>query len=53
MRNVPFDQQRQVLFYVVDHLPNFMAGANDARGNGQWLAEVAAHSTAPISTGSC
>lgn len=42
MRNVPFDQQRQVLFYVVDHLPNFMAGANDARGNGQWLAEVAA-----------
>lgn len=42
MRNVPFDQQRQVLFYVVDGLPNFMSGANDARGNGQYLAEVAA-----------
>jgi phage FluMu gp28-like protein len=42
MRNVPFEQQKQVLFYVVDGLPNFAAGANDARGNGQWLAEVAA-----------
>ena len=42
MRNVPFDQQRQVLFYVVDGLPNFSGGANDARGNGQYLAEVAA-----------
>lgn len=42
MRNVPFEQQRQVLFYVVDGLPNFSAGANDARGNGQYLAEVAA-----------
>jgi phage FluMu gp28-like protein len=42
MRNVPFEQQKQVLFYVVDDLPNFRAGANDARGNGQYLAEVAA-----------
>lgn len=42
MRNVPFDQQRQVLFYVADNLPNFSGGANDARGNGQYLAEVAA-----------
>lgn len=42
MRNVPFEQQKQVLFYVVDGLPNFMSGANDARGNGQYLAEVAA-----------
>jgi phage FluMu gp28-like protein len=42
MRNVPFEQQKQVLFYVVDGLPNFSSGANDARGNGQWLAEVAA-----------
>lgn len=42
MRNVPFKQQEQVLFYVVDGLPNFAAGANDARGNGQYLAEVAA-----------
>lgn len=42
MRNVPFRQQEQVLFYVVDKLPNFLAGAMDARGNGQFLAEVAA-----------
>lgn len=42
MRNVPFEQQKQVLFYVVDGLPNFRSGANDARGNGQYLAEVAA-----------
>lgn len=41
LRNVPFDQQRQVLFYVLDRLPHFRAGAMDARGNGQYLAEVA------------
>jgi len=41
MRNVPFRQQEQVLFYLVDRLPIFMGGANDARGNGQFLAEVA------------
>ena len=42
MRNVPFEQQKQVLFFVCDNLPNFRGGANDARGNGQYLAEVAA-----------
>lgn len=42
MRNVPFKQQEQVLFYTVDGLPNFAAGANDTRGNGQYLGEVAA-----------
>lgn len=41
MRNVPFDQQEQVLFYIIDHLPRFQAGANDARGNGQSVAEHA------------
>lgn len=41
MDNVPFEQQRQALFYVVDGLPNFAAGANDVRGNGQYLGEVA------------
>jgi phage FluMu gp28-like protein len=30
-----------VLFHVVDRLPNFHAGKHDARGNGQYLAEVA------------
>ncbi len=41
LRNVPFKQQEQILFYVVDGLPIFRGGALDARGNGQYLAEVA------------
>ena len=40
LRNVPFDQQRQILFFIIDHLPRFRAGKMDARGNGQYLAEV-------------
>ncbi|WP_028314679.1 hypothetical protein [Desulfatibacillum aliphaticivorans] len=41
LRNVPFEQQRHVLFYIVDRLPRFTGGALDSRGNGQYLAEVA------------
>jgi phage FluMu gp28-like protein len=41
LRNVPFEQQKQILFYMIDRLPRFQAGAMDARGNGQYLAEVA------------
>ncbi|HHA2431536.1 TPA: hypothetical protein ACOENN_000508 [Stenotrophomonas maltophilia] len=41
LRNIPFDQQRQVLFYVADRLPRLRAGALDATGNGMYLAEVA------------
>ncbi len=41
MRNIPFDQQRQILFYILDRLPRFVGGAMDARGNGQYMAEVA------------
>jgi phage FluMu gp28-like protein len=41
LRNVPFEQQKQVLFFIVDCLPVFRGGALDARGNGQYLAEVA------------
>lgn len=41
LRNVPFEQQKQVLFYIVRGLPRFRSGAMDARGNGQYLAEVA------------
>lgn len=41
LRNVPFKQQEQVLFYVVDRLPGLQYGALDARGNGQYLAEQA------------
>ncbi len=42
LRNVPFRQQEQILFYIVDRLPRFFGGAMDARGNGQYLAESAA-----------
>ena len=41
LRNVPFRQQEQVAFYLMDRLPRFAGGAFDARGNGQFLAEVA------------
>jgi phage FluMu gp28-like protein len=41
LRNVPFEQQKQILFYLCDRLPRFGKGALDARGNGQYLAEVA------------
>ena len=41
LRNIPFRQQEEVLFYVADRLPRFVAGAMDARGNGQYLAETA------------
>ncbi|MCE5336958.1 MAG: terminase family protein [Desulfobacteraceae bacterium] len=41
LRNVPFRQQEQILFFIADRLPRFSAGAMDARGNGQYLAEVA------------
>ncbi|HZP45347.1 MAG TPA: hypothetical protein VFB15_06845 [Candidatus Binataceae bacterium] len=42
LRNIPFKQQEEVLFYIIDRLPRFVAGAMDARGNGQYLAERAA-----------
>jgi phage FluMu gp28-like protein len=41
LRNVPFDQQREILYFLVDRLPRFGGGALDARGNGQYLAEKA------------
>jgi phage FluMu gp28-like protein len=41
LRNVPFECQKQIFFYICDRLPRFSGGALDARGNGQYLAEVA------------
>lgn len=40
MRNVPHEQQKQVCFWIVDRLPRFSAGKNDANGNGNFLGEV-------------
>jgi phage FluMu gp28-like protein len=42
MRGIPFEQQKQVLFYVCDRLPRFIGGKMDSTGNGAYLAEVAA-----------
>jgi phage FluMu gp28-like protein len=42
LRNIPFDQQRDVLFWILDRIPRFMKGAMDRTGNGAYLAEVAA-----------
>lgn len=40
LRNVPFEQQKQILWFVLDRLPLLRGVKLDARGNGQWLAEV-------------
>jgi phage FluMu gp28-like protein len=42
LRKIPYEQQRQVLFYFIRGLPRFAGGAHDATGNGGYLAEVAA-----------
>jgi phage FluMu gp28-like protein len=47
LRNVPFDQQRDILFYIVDRLPRMSGGALDATGNGAYIAEVAAQKYGP------
>ncbi|MCC9584968.1 hypothetical protein LN376_26310, partial [Enterobacter hormaechei subsp. steigerwaltii] len=41
LRNVPFKQQEQIAWYLMDGLPNLMGAALDARGNGSYLAEYA------------
>jgi phage FluMu gp28-like protein len=40
LRNVPYRQQEQIAFYLIDHLPRFLGGALDAGGNGGFLSEV-------------
>ena len=42
MRNIPFDQQEQVVFWVTERLPHLIKGAVDAGGNGAALAEKTA-----------
>ena len=39
LRDCPFRTQKQILWYILDRMPNFRSGAMDARGNGQALAE--------------
>lgn len=42
LRNIPFEEQRFILFWLVEHLPRFAGGALDARGLGAMIAELAA-----------
>lgn len=42
MRNLPYEQQKQIHFYILDRLPQFQRAAYDATGNGGYLAEVCA-----------
>ncbi|WP_135456775.1 terminase large subunit domain-containing protein [Vibrio echinoideorum] len=42
LRNMTYDAQRQVMFYMVDRLPRKRGMAFDATGNGGYLAEAAA-----------
>ncbi len=45
--NVPFEQQRDVMFFIGDRLPRLRGGALDATGNGAYLAEVCAQRWGP------
>lgn len=42
LRNIPFDQQREILYYVFDRVPRLTKAALDKTGNGAYLAEKAA-----------
>jgi phage FluMu gp28-like protein len=41
LKNIPYRQQEQILFYVIDRLPRFVGAQMDATGNGDYLAEQA------------
>ncbi len=42
LRDLTYEQQKQVLFYILDRLPRLVGAAFDATGNGGYLAESAA-----------
>ncbi|ANF69904.1 hypothetical protein A6043_00305 [[Haemophilus] ducreyi] len=41
IRNCPYNQQRQIMLFVIKQLPRFIGAAFDATGNGGYLAESA------------
>ncbi len=47
MRDVPFETQKEILFYIIDALPRFFHAALDAGGNGAYLAEAARQKLGP------
>lgn len=42
LRGMPFRQQRQILWYIIDRLPHFAGAALDSRGLGMQMAEETA-----------
>jgi phage FluMu gp28-like protein len=40
MSNVPYEEQKQILFAIISGLPRFQKGIMDATGNGGFLAEA-------------
>ena len=42
LRGMPFAQQQQILWYLIDHLPRFAGAALDSRGLGMQIAESTA-----------
>lgn len=40
LRDVPHEQQRTILFFILDRLPRLRAGKIDAGGNGSFIGEV-------------
>ncbi|BDG83520.1 hypothetical protein [Citrobacter koseri] len=41
LRNMTYDQQRQIMLFILARLPRFIGAAFDATGNGGYLAEAA------------
>lgn len=41
IRNCPYDQQKQIMLFVLPKLPRFIGSSFDATGNGGYLAESA------------
>lgn len=42
LRNLTYEQQKQVVFFILERLPRFHGAGFDATGNGGYLAEVSA-----------
>jgi phage FluMu gp28-like protein len=40
MEKTPYKQQERICIYVIERVPRFNKGANDAGGNGEYLAEA-------------
>lgn len=41
LANTTYDAQRQIMFFILSHLPRFTSAAFDGTGNGGYLAEAA------------